>query len=59
VIFRLVFDEANWPLLTGGRCSEVVVKAGMTVIRKDLRLLKSLCHLKKMALSAKAFARKI
>jgi hypothetical protein len=31
VRFRLVIDEQNWPLLTGGRCSEVVVKAGLTV----------------------------
>ncbi len=30
VRFRLVFDESNQPLLTGGHCSEVVVKAGLT-----------------------------
>ncbi len=29
--FRLAVNEPNWPLLTGGRCSEVVVKAGLTV----------------------------
>ena len=31
VRFRLVVDEPNWLLLTCGRCSEVVVKAGLTV----------------------------
>ena len=31
VRFRLVIEESNWPLLTGGRCSEVVVKASLTV----------------------------
>jgi hypothetical protein len=29
--FRLVVDDSNWPLLTGGRCSHVVVKSGLTV----------------------------
>jgi hypothetical protein len=29
--FRLVVDDSNWPLLTGGRCSQVVVKSGLTV----------------------------
>ncbi len=29
--FRLAVNEPNWPLFTGGRCSEVVVKAGLTV----------------------------
>jgi hypothetical protein len=28
--FRLVSDESNRTLLTGGRCSEVVFKAGLT-----------------------------
>jgi hypothetical protein len=32
--FRLVVDESNWPLLTGGRYSQVVVKAGLTVLLK-------------------------
>jgi hypothetical protein len=31
VRFRLVVDDKNWPLLTGGCCSEVVIKAGLTV----------------------------
>jgi hypothetical protein len=30
--FRLVVDGSNWPLLTGGRCSQVVVKSGLTVL---------------------------
>ncbi len=34
--FILAVDESDWPkdwpLLTGGRCSEVVVKAGLTVV---------------------------
>jgi hypothetical protein len=29
--FRLVVDDSSWPLLTGGRCSQVVVKSGLTV----------------------------
>jgi hypothetical protein len=29
--FRLAVDGSNWPLLTGGRCSQVVVKSGLTV----------------------------
>jgi hypothetical protein len=29
--FRLVVDDSNWPLLLGGRCSQVVVKSGLTV----------------------------
>jgi len=29
--FRLVVNESNWPLLTGGCCSEVVIKAGLPV----------------------------
>ena len=33
--FRLVIDELNWSLLTGGRCSVVTVKAGLTVISKN------------------------
>ncbi len=31
VRFKLVADDSNQPLLTCGRCSEVVVKAGLTV----------------------------
>ncbi len=31
VRFRLVVDESNRPLLTDGHCSEVVVKAVLTV----------------------------
>jgi hypothetical protein len=33
--FRLVVDELNRPLLTGGRCSEVVVKAALTVLNEN------------------------
>jgi hypothetical protein len=29
--FRLIIDESNWLFLKSGRCSEVVVKAGLTV----------------------------
>jgi hypothetical protein len=29
--FRLVIDDSNWLLLTGGRCSRVAVKSGLTV----------------------------
>jgi hypothetical protein len=32
VRMRLVVDPSDWPLLTGGRCSEVVVKTGLTVL---------------------------
>jgi hypothetical protein len=32
-------DEPNWPLLTGGRCSEVVVKTGLTVYEQTNDLL--------------------
>jgi hypothetical protein len=28
---RLAVDDSNWPLLTGGCCSQVVVKSGLTV----------------------------
>jgi len=28
---RLVVDDSKWPLLTGGRCSQVVVSTGLTV----------------------------
>jgi hypothetical protein len=31
VRLRLVVDDSNQPLLTCGRCSEVVVKASLTV----------------------------
>ena len=30
--FTLAIDDSNWPLLTGGRCSQVVVKSGLTVL---------------------------
>jgi hypothetical protein len=30
--FRKAIDGSNWPLLTGGRCSQVVVKSGLTVL---------------------------
>ena len=29
--FRLIVDESNWLLQIGGRYSEVVVKAGLSV----------------------------
>jgi hypothetical protein len=29
--FRLAVDDSNWPLLTGGRCSQVVVRSGLIV----------------------------
>ncbi len=32
--FRLAVDDSNWPLLTGDRCSQVVVKSGLTVLWK-------------------------
>ncbi len=32
--FRLAVDDSNWPLLTGGHCSQVVVKSGLTVHQK-------------------------
>jgi hypothetical protein len=32
--FRLVITVSDWPLLTGGRCSEVVVRTGLTVYHK-------------------------
>ncbi len=30
--FWLAVEDSNWPLLTGGRCSQVVVKSGLTVL---------------------------
>jgi len=30
--FSLVIDASGWPLLTGGPCSEVVVKPGLAVL---------------------------
>ncbi len=30
--FRLVIDETNWPLFTGGYYSQVVVKSGFTLL---------------------------
>jgi hypothetical protein len=32
--FRLVVDDSNWLLLTGGRYSDVVVKTRLTVVGK-------------------------
>ncbi len=32
--FRLAVDYSNWLLLTGGRCSQMVVNSGLTVIPK-------------------------
>jgi hypothetical protein len=32
LIFRLAVDDSNWPLSTGGPCSQVVVKSGLTVL---------------------------
>jgi hypothetical protein len=40
VRFILAVDDKNWPLLTGGRCSEVVVKAGLTGNNQPLKKLK-------------------
>jgi hypothetical protein len=34
VRFRLVVDESKRLVLTGGRCSVVIVKAGLTLISK-------------------------
>jgi hypothetical protein len=31
--FKLAVDVSNWPLLTGGRYSQVVVNSGLTVQR--------------------------
>jgi hypothetical protein len=31
ISFRLVVKASNWPLLMGGRYSEVVVRTGLTV----------------------------
>ena len=33
--FKLVIGESNWSFLTGGHCSEVVVKASLTVNAKN------------------------
>jgi len=33
VRFRLVVDVSNWPFLTSGRCSEVVVQTGLIVFK--------------------------
>jgi hypothetical protein len=38
--FRLVDNEINWPLLTGGHCLQVVVKSGLTVIVIGMALFK-------------------
>ncbi len=32
LLFHLVWPGLDWPLLTGGRCSEVVVKTGLIVL---------------------------
>jgi hypothetical protein len=35
----LVVDPSGWPLLTGGRCSEVIVGTGLTVfLQKNLSI---------------------
>jgi hypothetical protein len=36
--FRLDVDDSKWPLFTGGRCSQVAVKSGLTVQIKILEL---------------------
>ena len=36
---RQVVNETNWPLLTGGRYSQVVVKSGLIVHSKWLQAL--------------------
>jgi hypothetical protein len=36
---RLVVNETNWPLLTGGRYSQVVIKLGLIVHSKWLQAL--------------------
>ncbi len=37
--FRLVVDDSNWPLLTGGRYSEVVIRTGLTVYHNPFDVL--------------------
>jgi hypothetical protein len=37
--FRLVIMALDWPLLTGGRYSEVVVRTGLTVLSNNWLLL--------------------
>ncbi len=39
VRFKVVVDESNWSLLTGSRCSEEVVKAGLTVFNLVLSII--------------------
>ena len=34
LIINLVGPDSGWPLLTGGRCLEVVVRSGLTVLTK-------------------------
>jgi hypothetical protein len=34
--FKLAFLVSNWPLLTGGRYSQVVVNSGLTVYIKEV-----------------------
>jgi hypothetical protein len=46
--FRLVVDESNQLLLTGGHYSEVVVKAGLTVQYNGLDLPMMKNNLKKL-----------
>ena len=36
VRFILAVTKLYWPLLTGGRCSEVVVSSGLTILLKYL-----------------------
>ncbi len=42
--FRLAVDGSNWPLLTGGRCSQVVVKSGLTVLKTEEILTEKVCR---------------
>ncbi len=34
--FRLAVDDSNWLLLTSGHCSQVVVRSGLTVLKKQI-----------------------
>ncbi len=49
--FRLVVDDLNWPLLTGGRYSEVVVKTGLTVLKLQIFIQSSISFKIKLALN--------
>ncbi len=39
--FRLAVRAADWPLLTGGRYSEVAVRTGLTALNKKIKLLRT------------------